>query len=600
MIEEAAGTRMFETKKQAALKTIEKKQLKVDDLTKCMSQEITPTLESLRTERQQYQQWITNNTEIEKLERACVAYDYWQADEKIKSADKDRQIIVGELTGYQALESSMETESKQIAARIEEIQKSRENESEGPLVEMKKTENELSKDLVKISTLLNNQSDTLQNERDGASAISSQIEILKTSIAKKATELEKCQTDLKLKEREAETAEQQAVTLRDKYQNACAGVADETSAAMLSLPEQVATWEKRAREAESQLQQGVIRADHAKAALKELIKTRDAQQTAQDKTLKQRDASRAQISDLEKKLAEVGYDEIDENRLRQESSALKSQVASLKDEVNTLMAQTQARMQFHYKDPEKGFDRSRVKGYVAQLIRVSDPSTAAALEVVAGAKLYSVVVDNESTAQLILKKGSLSKRFTLLPLNKIDNRIIDRSKLEAAKNIARSRGCSAHLALELVTCEDSVRRAVEHVFGNTIICDDADVARAIAFAPNVRTRTITLEGDVYDPSGTLTGGSMSILGTLLSKLASLASAREKLAEAEERLTTLNKQLKDCMNAGALARDITESLELQRQSLNICDDKITDSNYAQTVAEIENLQVNVILFCIKMQ
>lgn len=42
------------------------------------------------------------------------------------------------------------------------------------------------------------------------------------------------------------------------------------------------------------------------------------------------------------------------------------------------------------KDPERGFDRSRVKGLVAKLINLKDPSTATAIEVVAGSKLYQV------------------------------------------------------------------------------------------------------------------------------------------------------------------------------------------------------------------
>jgi structural maintenance of chromosome 2 len=54
MIEEAAGTRMFETRKQAAQKNIEKKQLKVAEIAKCMDEEITPTLQNLRTEIQNY------------------------------------------------------------------------------------------------------------------------------------------------------------------------------------------------------------------------------------------------------------------------------------------------------------------------------------------------------------------------------------------------------------------------------------------------------------------------------------------------------------------------------------------------------------------
>lgn len=45
-------------------------------------------------------------------------------------------------------------------------------------------------------------------------------------------------------------------------------------------------------------------------------------------------------------------------------------------------------MDFRYSDPERGFDRARVKGVVAKLTRVADPTASTALEVVAGGKLY--------------------------------------------------------------------------------------------------------------------------------------------------------------------------------------------------------------------
>ena len=48
---------------------------------------------------------------------------------------------------------------------------------------------------------------------------------------------------------------------------------------------------------------------------------------------------------------------------------------------------------------------------------------------------------------------------------------------------------------------------MEYVFGNTLICTDADTAKRVTFDKNVRTKSVTLEGDVYDPSGTLQGGS---------------------------------------------------------------------------------------------
>ena len=78
-----------------------------------------------------------------------------------------------------------------------------------------------------------------------------------------------------------------------------------------------------------------------------------------------------------------------------------------------------AALDFRFKDPEPGFDRSAVKGVVAQLLRVKDPATATALEAVAGGKLHQVVVDTERTAKALLSRGQLANRVTLIPLNKV-------------------------------------------------------------------------------------------------------------------------------------------------------------------------------------
>jgi len=76
-------------------------------------------------------------------------------------------------------------------------------------------------------------------------------------------------------------------------------------------------------------------------------------------------------------------------------------------------------MDFQYRDPERGFDRSSVKGVIAKLVRVQDPANATALEVAAGGKLYQVIVDTEATAKALLSKGQLRNRVTIVPLNKV-------------------------------------------------------------------------------------------------------------------------------------------------------------------------------------
>jgi structural maintenance of chromosome 2 len=64
-------------------------------------------------------------------------------------------------------------------------------------------------------------------------------------------------------------------------------------------------------------------------------------------------------------------------------------VAELRDKVENLSAQLSG-LQFQFSDPEPNFDRSKVKGLVASLVDVKDPSATLALEVTAGGKLYNV------------------------------------------------------------------------------------------------------------------------------------------------------------------------------------------------------------------
>uniref|UniRef100_A0A4W5KP63 SMC hinge domain-containing protein n=1 Tax=Hucho hucho TaxID=62062 RepID=A0A4W5KP63_9TELE len=90
-----------------------------------------------------------------------------------------------------------------------------------------------------------------------------------------------------------------------------------------------------------------------------------------------------------------------------------------------------------HSDPERGWDRSRVKGLLANLITVSDVSYSTGLEVVAGGKLYNVVVDTEVTGKKLLEKGELKRRYTIIPLNKISARTLNDSVVNTAKSLVR-------------------------------------------------------------------------------------------------------------------------------------------------------------------
>lgn len=79
LIEEAAGTKMYESKKQVALRTLEKKQVKVEEINRVLSEDIMPALDKLRGEKAAFMEWQNASASAERLRRLCVSYRYAEA-----------------------------------------------------------------------------------------------------------------------------------------------------------------------------------------------------------------------------------------------------------------------------------------------------------------------------------------------------------------------------------------------------------------------------------------------------------------------------------------------------------------------------------------
>jgi len=87
MLEEAAGTRMFEQKKQDAITLMQKKDKKIEEITNVLEQEIKPTLENLKKEKASYLKFTNLQREVETKTRFIAAHDYYQAKKRIASND---------------------------------------------------------------------------------------------------------------------------------------------------------------------------------------------------------------------------------------------------------------------------------------------------------------------------------------------------------------------------------------------------------------------------------------------------------------------------------------------------------------------------------
>ena len=209
------------------------------------------------------------------------------------------------------------------------------------------------------------------------------------------------------------------------------------------------------------------------------------------------------VEEFKQRLASLNFDPSAASALEANAQESRAQMQALQDRVDELNSQLNA-VNFEFRDPERNFDRSKVKGVVAKLVRVHDPKVSTALEVAAGGKLFQVVVDTEQTAKALFTNGQLRSRVTIIPLNKVAYKPIPSEVVAAAKKLAGDKA-----AIELVGYDNEIEAAMKYAFGNVFVCQDTGSAKKLAFTKEVNTRCVTLDGDDFNPSGTLTGGSRS-------------------------------------------------------------------------------------------
>ena len=117
-----------------------------------------------------------------------------------------------------------------------------------------------------------------------------------------------------------------------------------------------------------------------------------------------------------------------------------------------------------------------------------------------------------------------------------------------------------------------------YVFGDTLICEDAESAKLVTFSPAVGgAKSVTLQGDVYDPSGTLSGGSAPSGSGTLVKVQELLDAEGKLGEAKGRLDVLEKQYERERDGRERWKRMAKDLDIKEHEMHLMEEQVGASN-----------------------
>jgi chromosome segregation protein len=568
IIDELAGVAAFDRKIVQARSTLEEVKEK-EDKCRIVEAELVNQRDRLSQDRIKAEKYQKLRTELQEktiwtavLKWKQLRAQKWQLQEQIAQGDRQATEIADRLTQL----------NQEIAASTHKLEQ---------LNQLVKSLGE--EELLKVQSNLANQEAELRQQQR-------QQQELETAIAQHQTYIKQTQT-------EVDEYQQKLVEIASSSQQQADDISNLRQARDSAKQELEATKEQgnaiaSASEAWVQQQTALSRQIETLLAQIEPQRTEQAQLSERHAQLAQKISEQTQL--IEFSAPELFAKEVYEGDLSRQLTAITQQVQSLAANIATQEAQlkthleTQKRLLAEQREKQRQLDRLEAQvqaqqeaqgtnatltikeagiqgicGLVAQLGTVA-PKYQLALEIAAGARLANLVVESDRVAAqaIELLKQKRAGRVTFLPLNKINP---PRFNPNSALNHTRG---FLDYAVNLIDYEPRYKDVFSYVFGNTVIFEALDTARNHVG----EYRIVTLDGELLETSGAMTGGSISQRSSLhfgsgnLGESAETRNLRERLAEIEVILEKTGQQIEIITQERQhLSQDIAETRTKYRES-----------------------------------
>lgn len=204
-----------------------------------------------------------------------------------------------------------------------------------------------------------------------------------------------------------------------------------------------------------------------------------------------------------------------------------------------------------------------IEGAVAELIQV-DGKYSKAIETALGAASQHIVTETEQHAQRAIGwlKQKRIGRATFLPKSVMKSRKLLPNQLATAIE----HPAFVSLAYELISFDEANRSIVENLLGNVLVASNLEGASQIARSCGFKYRVVTLEGDIVNAGGSLTGGASKQQSSLFSRKAELDQLTEKLSQMDASIVQAEKSVAAEKELVAGLREQLEALKVEGEAL----------------------------------
>ena len=536
IIEEAAGVLKYKMRKKEATRKLESTS---DNLSRVQDIifELEDQVEPLRKQSEQAEKYMVLKQECSDSEISVLAYDIKTLNDQMERSKKERKDV--------------EFEHVSINAKIANDERRRDTLKQNQQAQERQLE-QLQADLVETSEWiqkLQGQRDVLKERHKNAS---SNKEELAEQQAQLESRLETSQVELKTAEEamtktktSLETKQSQLQKVSEEYQHLEENLKiqlDTTRDAyfedvnrLASVKNQYIAINQQIKRTETTLER--INEDEEKAlldrdALVQEQETFKAQYGKFETSLKEkRDLYQQLYKEHQQRLKQAEMETNRHRHLTHQLDKMNNRLQWLEDAQKDFSGFNEGVKKI-LKAREQG-QVSGIEGAVAELVTVPK-ELELAMDVVLGPVMQQIVTTNDDSAKKAIDflKKHHAGRATFLPLNVIKSRLLP---LDVQNRIQGNQDVVG-VASQLVGYDQRYRQIVENILGNIIVTKDLNVAKNLAKQLNYRYRIVTLEGDVINAGGAMTGGAVKRQGS------SLLRQKNEIEDCQRQIQQLTDEL----------------------------------------------------------
>lgn len=570
IFEEAAGIVKYRTRKQESEKKLEHTKLNLLRINDILT-EIEGNLEPLQIQADKAKKYLNLREELKSIEIGLFVYNIEKYKQELEKVVQDIDVMQTQCNDEEGRLERIKILKEELKSSIDEITEAIENMSNIGFESQKQIE-QLNSDINVAKTRIANNNENNDRYLKEIYEQNAKIQELKEEIEQKEAKKDNLKQNKEKFEKELNEKQEELDKLTEKLSSKELEIegykhtVEENTDKKYELQSEInaqninyQNFEKRQAQIKQEMQSTISELDSTRLNKEDIAKQfneienkKNKAQNSLSEVAKQREEANQKIKSFESNINILSSEmRIKESRLKFLIETEKEKEGYIKS-VKSLLKDCE-----NIKELGKGMN-----GVLANIIEVPD-ELQTAIEMCLGASLQNIVTETETDAKRLvehLRKNNLG-RASFLPISSVKGRKLDKIKGNESGVVG--------IASDLVKYNKKYEQIILNLLGRTVIIDNMDTAIRVAKQNDYTFRIVTTEGDLINPSGAITGGSVAKKTVnILGRSKEIEKLEKEVNELKVKIKKLEDEKQEYEESIEGILELSANLEKELQEIDI--------------------------------